>query len=309
MSSISNYIEPTQSIASSNDTTSASHTSFPTFRPHGLNTGGKVGIGVGVPIGAIAIIAAGFLIVWYKRRQKADLNQPQQSLPVSEVSADGKVELDGAKSMVSPTLAGSELDGKTTWRPELASTSPMQQRSELSSQNAWQTGTDTTTGWRSELHGQSYTVAPSELASHPQPTRSEMDASPAVSPVSSTIGAVARKQVGSASPRDPMLRTTTASPTSAGDPDPQVSIMPGLPASSSPPAPPPISPAAPGATIQPSMGNPVAPSAEELSAMAEAHARLEARRQRLMELEKIEREQAVLQERMKAAQGRQEQER
>lgn len=279
-------------------------TEFPKFgstKSGGLSSGAKAGIGIGVTLGVLLILGAVGFLFWRTRRAKRNSDAPVDAntpsgMPhpgMAEVDNTGRYEMPSHSTTVSPTVVGSELGVPTPPPPallgyekgekvELPSHSPPPHRGALGSElDAGQTWSNyhPTTGAVSELHGQDRPPY-SELSPESRPA--EMDGTQ--QPFSSQI---ARKQVGGVGqPIDPGPIFSTVDE----GPDTGVFIMPGTHAVAAPP-PPLVSERA--AELSP----------EEMAVLMKEHEELEKRRQRILELEKIERAQAALKLRIGTIRG------
>lgn len=281
----------------------------------GLSTGAKIGIGVAVPVVVLALFFIGAFFVWRAYRKKRLGNTggqqphmqygqypqqyppgPQYPQPVvyanpgpQPMMEPGRYEMP-AHGTTSPTVLGSEAVGPALPAPailaktrdgtaEMASQShsPVPAGSELDGQTY---RTDISTANASELHGTSQSP-PIEVGSE---SRQEMDANQQQMPSSP----IPRKQVAS-----PGHQVSPMSPSTAGL-DTMVAIMPGTDNSG-------VSTSAEAGAF--SFQTSAEPSADEIAALQAQHAQLEARKQRLLELEQIEAEQADLQRRMDSARG------
>lgn len=83
----------------------------------GLSTGAKAGIGAGVRVGVIALLALGFFLWRRRRRQKAKTAK----VPAGTASASESVENkgdDGVRAGESHTNYGNELSGKEVNPPQ-----------------------------------------------------------------------------------------------------------------------------------------------------------------------------------------------
>lgn len=260
----------------------------------GLSTGAKAGIGVGVSLGVLILLGLGVFFLWMHRKKNRPNNAHTGHLPPN--AGPGMTE--------TPTVVPSELDGPSppppavlgmsrSGRAELAhkeATSPSGTKSEL--------GGNTPQSAVTELHGQvpspyselhAQNVPPyNELHGHDtslygqniaEPRRYELDGQQASSAISrKQVGSFPQQSISGSSP-DHGVTVMPESQTSAATPPPMVSQSPFVSSVSTEPSP------------------------QELNSLRDQHAQLEGRRQRLLELENIEREQAALQQRMDSMRG------
>lgn len=277
----------------------------------GLSTGAKVGIGIGVPVCVLTLLSIGGFFIWRTYRKKRLGNNggqqpqmqygqypqqnhqgPQYPAPAmlgdpepQQMMEQGRHEMP-AYGTAHPTVLGSDIPGPLLPAPVvLAKTnndarelpvqpySPAPTGSELDGQTY---RTDVSTANASELHGNSQSYR-AELTSE---SRQELDGNQ--SPM--TASPIPRKQVAS-----PVQRVSPISPSTSG-PDTMVAVMPGTDNGATTPA-----------SVEQSnfaFHSASEPSANEVATLQAEHSQLEARKQRLLELEQIEAEQAELQRRM-----------
>ncbi|KAK5992251.1 hypothetical protein PT974_05652 [Cladobotryum mycophilum] len=265
----------------------------PSFTPTGggdggeLSSGAKAGIGIGVVLGVLVVAGIIGFFIWRSRRaaRNEDIDAGQIPPPISggphpvppEMGEGftGRYELP-VNSTASPTVVGSDLG--ITPPPAAFLAKDKSDKAELPGDGR-PVGAELEAGnnWShysvvQELHAES---RPAEMEHTPQ---------------SSSMLSVERKQVGS--PIQHISETQTpASPGVGIGPDTGVSIMPGEHATASPPPAPYVSEI------------PAEPSAQEMVALMDQHTQLEERRRRILELERIEREQTALQQKIQAMRG------
>lgn len=256
--------------------------SFPTFRPpgsspagKGLSTGAKAGIGVAVPVVLLTIL--GVIGFFWRKHRKDKMNSPTQSHhPPTDPSAQ-------PWAQPQMTSQGGRLEmpadgGTPVTMPQSAMTND--EKPELSSNQSYR-GSQ---GLPAELHTQGHNQQPFAHHQH-----SELPGISSQSP-HHRYGELSGTTTQYSHPAE---MDNNQYPVQVPSPTYQTP-SPGLQA---PTAPPPIS-KPPAAAVQTQMQ--AEPSADELM---QQKARLEERRQRLLELERIEHEQEELQRRIKAQGG------
>jgi hypothetical protein len=281
----------------------------------GLSTGAKAGIGVGVSLGVLLIAGIVGFFLWRRRKQRLAAAQGQQQPYVpppggmSELGAGGfpkgPAEL-SSQGQIVPGMAGGPAistpgTGYHTVSPNTPAisgfytTSPTVVGSELGTSSPRPPELET-------IHPAQYQELPGQ--SHPPPA--ELGPAPVSMP---ELPAPTYYPQGA---QQPYNWTPQDSPPIQNSPDTGVAVMPQLGSGRHTPTPTSPIPSPPVQQQQqqqqpifmhPAQPSEQEPSPAELSHLMDQHSQLEARKQRLLQLQQIEDEQAALQQKIQSMQG------